>query len=112
VKKFTVGANYSADAITGERFSPGEEVIDTGIPNKESLFMRRSKTRLIKEATIVWLAEEAGFTITKRNGGDSGNAAVVDREDAGLGGGAPEAGEAKAGGGKPSGKRPSGDDEG
>jgi hypothetical protein len=36
VKKFTVGANYSADAITGERFIPGEEVIDTGIHNKES----------------------------------------------------------------------------
>jgi hypothetical protein len=110
VKKFTLGANYSADAITGERFRPGEDVIDTGIPNKESLFMRRSKTRLIKEATIVWLAEGAGFTVTKRNGGDSGNAEVVDREDAGLGGGAPEAGKVKAGGGKPSGKRPSGDD--
>ena len=112
MRKYKVDANYFADAITGKRFAVGEEIIDTGIPNKETLFMRRSKTRLIKEETLVWLAEEAGFTITKRNGGDSSNAAVVDREDVVSGGGAPEAGKAKAGGGKPSGKRPVGDDAG
>ena len=110
MKKYTLEANYFADAITGKRFASGEEVIDTGIPNKESLFMRRSKTRLIKEETVVWLAEEAGYTVTKRNGGTVGDAAVVDRADVVVGGGAPEAGAVKAGGGKSAGKRSVGND--
>jgi hypothetical protein len=102
-KKFKTGSNYG-DAVTGERILPGAEVFDTGIRNAKTPWIGRGKTKVIKEDTIVWLAEQAGFTVTKRNGGDSGNAKVVDGTDVSVGGGEAEAGEVEAGG-KPTVKR-------
>lgn len=93
----TVNANF-ADALTGERIFPGERVIDTGFPNIMHPYSLDGKTLFVKESTIVELAEAAGL-IVKRNVGDSGDAAVVDGEDVGVGGGEGEAGEAEAGGG-------------
>lgn len=93
-----------ADAITGERCTPGEKVFDTGVKNRSTTYLRNHRTRVVKEATIVWLAEQAGYTITKRDAGDSGNAEVVDGEDASVGGGEAPVGKAKAGG-KPTAKR-------
>lgn len=99
-----------ADAITGERVSPGQRVFDTGKRNLRAPYMSNSRTRVIKEETIVWLAKEAGLKIcgdncdcksTKRV---SEPAQVVEREDVGVGDGASEAGEAEAGG-KPAAKR-------
>ena len=90
----------SADAITGERLSFTEPVLDTGVANKKQPCMGNSRTRLIKESTIVWLAEAAGYTLTKRDAGDSGDAKGVDGEDASVGGGAGPVGEAETGGGE------------
>ena len=90
----------SADAVTGERLRSSDPVLDTGIANKRQPCMNNSRTRLIKESTIVWLAEAAGYTLTKRNAGDSGDAKGVDGEDASVGGGADPVGEAKTGGGE------------
>jgi len=95
----------ACDCVTGERVFPGEEVFDTGCINRKMMY-RGGRTRFIKEATIVWLAEQAGYSVTKRNAGNSGNAEVVDGEDASVGGGAVEAGKPKAGR-KPSAKRSS-----
>ena len=96
-----------ADAVTGERCVPGERVFDTGVRNLPGSYMANHRTRVLKEATIVWLAEQAGYDVVKRDAGDSGNAKVVDGEDASVGGGTVEAGKAKAGGSKPA-KRSSG----
>jgi len=90
----------SADAITGERLSFTEPVLDTGVANKKQPCMGNSRTRLIKESTIVWLAEAAGYTLTKRDAGDSGDAKGVDGEDASVGGGADPVGKAETGGGE------------
>lgn len=92
-------AGNCADALTGERVFPGEEVFDTGLPNKRHPYQNAGRTLFLKEATIVWLAEEAGL-IVKRDGGDSGNAEVVDGEDVGVGVGEVEAGEVEVGGSK------------
>lgn len=89
-----------ADAITGERCAPGERVFDTGIRNRVAPYMSNHRTRVLKEATIVWLAEQAGYDVVKRDAGDSGDAEVVDGADASVGGGEAEAGEVKAGGSK------------
>jgi len=97
-----------ADAITGERCAPGERVFDTGIRNRVAPYMSNHRTRVVKEATIVWLAEQAGYTITKRDAGDSGNAKSVDGADASVGGGEVEVGAPKAGGSKPTKRRASG----
>ena len=93
----TTGANLG-DAITGARILPGERVFDTGYAHKNSPWAGRGKTRVIKEDTIVWLAEQAGYTVTKRNAGDSGNAKVVDTTDVESGDGEVEVGEVEAGG--------------
>lgn len=98
----------AADSLTGERITPGERVFDTGIRNKRTPYLGHSKTRLLKEATIVWLAEQAGYTVTKRDAGDSGNAKSVDTADVESGDGEAEAGEVKAGGSKPAKRRASG----
>lgn len=98
MKKFVKLSGNAGDALTGERIFPGEEVFDTGIKNARSPWIGRHKTRVVKEETIVWLAEQAGFTITKRNAGDSGNAAVVDRADVVSGEGEAKVGKPKAGG--------------
>lgn len=93
----TAGANLG-DAITGDRVLPGERVFDTGYSHKGSPWMGRGRTRVIKEDTIVWLAEQAGYDVVKRDAGNSRNAKVVDREDVSVGGGEVEAGEVEVGG--------------
>jgi hypothetical protein len=102
-----IGSN-AGDAITGERIFPGETVLDTGIRNHATPFMRMSRNRVVKEETIVWLAEQAGYTLVKRDAGNSGNAKSVDAGDVESGVGEVEAGEAKAGGSKPAKRRSSG----
>lgn len=87
------------DAITGERIFDGADVFDTGYRNKRVPF-DNSKMKLVKEETIVWLAEQAGYALVKRDAGDSGDAEVVDGADVSVGGGAVKAGKAKAGGRK------------
>ena len=96
------------DAVTGERIFPGERVFDTGCKNKHNTFLRRGKTRFVKEATIVWLAELAGYDVVKRNAGDSGDAESVDGEDVSVGGGEDSVGEAPVGGRKASSRRSNG----
>ena len=90
-------ANYG-DAVTGERIFPGEKAFDTGLRNKSTTWLSRGKTRLVKEETIVWLAEQAGYDVVKRDAGDSGDTKVVDRTDDHARGGEAKAGKAKAGG--------------
>jgi hypothetical protein len=92
-----VSSNY-ADALSGERIFPGEDVVDTGFVNKEFPYQSNGKTKLVKEDTIVRLAEAAGYALVKRDAGDSGNAEVVDGEDASVGGGEGPVGAVKAGG--------------
>ncbi len=97
-----------ADALTGDRVGPGERVFDTGIMNRRKPYMGNTKTRILKESTIVWLAEQAGLVVVKRDAGDSGDAEVVDESNVGVGGGEVEAGEVEAGGRKPVKRRSSG----
>lgn len=91
----------AADTITGERIFPNEAVWDTGIKNLVYPF-DNYRTHVVKESTIVWLAEEAGL-IVKRDAGDSGDAEVVDGADAGVGDGEAPVGKVKAGGRKSAG---------
>ena len=91
-----------ADAVSGERIFPGESVVDTRFSNQVTPYMRDTLTRFVKESTIVWLAEQAGYDVVKRDAGDSGDTKVVDESDVSVGGGAAEAGKAKAGGRKSS----------
>lgn len=93
-----------ADAITGERLTPGDRVFDTGVKNRVAPYMNNQRTRMLKEETIVWLAEQAGYDVVKRDARNSGNAEVVDGADASVGGGEAEVGKAKAGR-KPAAKR-------
>ena len=96
---FFVMNGNACDCVTGERIFPGEEAFDTGCLNKKMSY-RGGKTRFIKEDTIVWLAEQAGYTLTKRNARNSSDAKGVDGEDVSVGGGAPPVGEVEAGGGE------------
>jgi len=91
-------SSHNVDAITGERISRGASVFETDYRNKGTN-LGASRMRLLKEETIVWLAEEAGYSVTKRAKRDSGDAAVVDGADVGAGGGTVEVGKAEAGGG-------------
>ena len=103
-----VNSNF-ADALTGERIYPGERVFDTGISNKSKPYQSNGKTRLLKEDTIVRLAEDAGFKVV-RGGGDASVVADDDAiveptrevvgKDVGVGDGKAKAGKAKAGGRK------------
>jgi len=103
-----------ADAITGERIGPNQRALDTGFKNKRTAYMANSRNRVVKEETIVWLAEQAGLKICgdkcscKSDERVSEPAQVVEREDAGVGDGAGEAGAVEAGGSKPSKQRSSG----
>jgi hypothetical protein len=100
--------NFNAgDAITGERIFPGERAFDTGIPNVSNFSMSETLNRFVKEETIVWLAEQAGYTLVKRDAGDSGHAEGVDGEDASVGGGETAIGKAPAGGSKATKRRSS-----
>jgi hypothetical protein len=88
------------DMITGEMADRGEMILDTEIRTITFKPVRNQRTMFIKESTIVWLAEKAGFTLAKRDAGDSGDTEVVDESDASVGGGETTAGKAKAGGRK------------
>ena len=94
--------NSGADAITGERIFPGDTVLITDYSNMITPFMLDNPTRVLKEETIVWLAEQAGYDVVKRDARDSGDTTVVDGEDAGVGNGEVEAGSVKARRGKAS----------
>lgn len=85
------------DALTGERVFPGERVFDTGFANRKTPWLTRGKTRVLKEDTLVKVLEDAGYVV-KRDAGNSGNAEVVDGEDASVGGGEASAGEVEVGG--------------
>ena len=95
---FMYSGDNRADSITGERIYPHDVVFDTGYNNVSAPHALNGRTRVVKESTIVWLAEAAGYDVVKRDAGDSGNAEGVDESDVGGGGGAPEAGKAKGGG--------------
>ena len=97
-----------ADAITGERLRPGENVLNTKINNVFGPYMGDTLTRFVKEDTIVWLAEQAGYTLTKRDAGDSGDTEVVDGTDASIGGGEGPVGKTPVGGSKATKRRTSG----
>ena len=97
-----------ADAVTGERIFPGESVLDTNINNVMVPYMSDTLTRFVKEDTIVWLAEQAGYTLTKRDAGDSGDTEVVDGTDASIGGGEGPVGKTPVGGSKATKRRTSG----
>lgn len=87
------------DMITGERVEPGERIMDTEIKTINYNPVRNNRTMFIKESTIVWLAEKAGYTLVKRDAGDSGDAASVDTTNVGVGDGEVEVGEVEVGGG-------------
>ncbi len=76
-----------ADAITGERIYPGDSVLDTNIANVPVPYMGDMLTRFVKESTIVWLAESAGYTLTRSNEGNSSDTENMDRENVSVGGG-------------------------
>ena len=95
---FMLSGDNRADAVTGERLFPHDVVFDTGYNNVNAPHSVNGRTRVVKESTIVWLAEAAGYVVTKRDAGNSGNAEGVDESDVSGGGGAPEVGKAKGGG--------------
>ena len=95
---FILSGDNRADAVTGERLFPHDVVFDTGYNNVTAPHSLNGRTRVIKESTIVWLAEAAGYDVVKRDAGDFGNAESVDESDVSGGGGAPSVGKAKAGG--------------
>lgn len=90
-----------ADAITGERISPGESVLDTNINNSVTPYMTDTLTRFVKESTIVWLAESAGYTLTRSDAGNPSNTEDLGGEDAIVGGGETPTGNAKIRGKSP-----------
>jgi len=94
VNNLTEFSIYSsgADAITGERIFPGESVLDTNINNSVTPYMTDTLTRFVKESTIVWLAEQAGFTVTRSDEGDSRDTTSVDSTNASNGTGTPKVG--------------------
>jgi hypothetical protein len=91
------------DILTGERVNPGDNIIVTGILTRSynpQHAMRTQRELFIKEETLVWLAEKAGYALVKRDAGDSGDAEGVDAGDAESGDGEAEVREVKAGGSK------------
>lgn len=100
-------SSHNRDAITGERINHGELVVETPFRNRAAN-LGSSRLRLIKEDTVVWLAEEAGYVVTKRDAGDSGDAEVVDGADVVVGRGEASVGGASAGGRKGAGRRSNG----
>ncbi len=76
-----------ADAVTGERIFPGESVLDTNINNSVTPYMTDTLTRFVKESTIVWLAESAGYTLTRSDAGDPSDTTDLGGEDVIVGGG-------------------------
>ena len=102
---FVYAGDNCADVVTGERCYPHDVVFSTGYQNTPALYRENGRTRVLKESTIVWLAEQAGYVVTKRDAGNFGDAENVDGQDVGVGDGEVEAGEVEVGGGKASGGR-------
>ena len=104
-----MGTTYAADCVTGERMNRNDRVLDTGYPARDSVWLRKTRTRFIKEATLVKLVEKAGWKICECGESKSDDAGVgvssvaprVVNEDVGVGAGEVEAGEASSGGSKP-----------
>lgn len=89
------------DILTGERVNLGDMILPTGILTRTYAPERSIRTQrelFIKEDTLVWLAEKAGYALVKRDAGDSSDTEVVDGTDASVGGGETPAGEAPLGG--------------
>ena len=97
-----------ADAVTGERIFPGESVLDTTIDNVPVPYMADTLTRFVKESTIVWLAESAGYTLTRSNERDPSDTEELGGGDATSGGGETPIGASSTGGGKTPNRRSSG----
>lgn len=96
IRKHEGGRIY--DVITGDRVELGENILDTEVLTRSHnplRAMQSQRTLFLKESTIVWLAEKAGYTLTKRDAGDSSDAEVVDGTDASVGGGEAPVGEAE-----------------
>lgn len=99
IKHDNAGRIY--DILTGERVYRGDSILATGIltrsfnPNNA---MRSQPELYIKEDTLVWLAERAGYALVKRDAADSGDTKVVDGTDASVGTGEASSGEATLGG--------------
>ena len=104
---WTIFNDNAADAVTGMRIYPGERVFNTGKPNIVDPYSNHSRMRLLKEETIVWLAEQAGYTVSRNDGASGADrvsagtpepAPVVEREDADAGSGEIATGADSAGG--------------
>lgn len=103
LQEYVSGRIY--DMLTNEPAVKGDMILDTEIKSGAYRPIKNNRTMFIKESTIVWLAEKAGYTLVKRDAGDSGNAKGVDAGDVESGDGEVEVGEAEAGGGaKPAGR--------
>lgn len=102
----TTHNNGYYDSFTGERISAGKKVLITDLSNRVGM-RSGTRTKVIGEDTIVWLAEQIGLRVVDGNARDSGNAESVDAGDVESGDGEAEVGEVKAGGGKPAKRRAS-----
>ena len=94
--------DYGADCVTGDRLVPGDSFLNTGLDNMPTPYMSENSYRLIKESTIVWLAEQAGYDVVKRDAGDSVDATVVDGANVSGGGGETKVGKVSSRGSKTS----------
>ena len=93
--------NTGGDAVTGERIFPGESVLDTNIANVQTPYMGDMLTRFVKESTIVWLAESAGYTLTRSDAGNPSDTEDLGGEDVIVGGGETPTGNSKVRGKSP-----------
>lgn len=111
-----MGTTYAADCVTGERMNVNDRVIDTGYGVKDSIWLRKTRTRFIKETTLVELVEKAGWKICECGDAKSDDSSVgvsdvasgVGNEDAGVGAGKAPVGKVKAGGSKATKRRSDG----
>jgi len=103
----TTHNNGYYDSVTGNRISAGKKVLITDLSNRVGM-KSGTRTKVIGEDTIVWLAEQIGLRVVAGDARDFGDAKVVDATDVESGDGEASVGEVKAGGGKPTKRRASG----
>ena len=84
---YVLSGDNRADAVTGDRIYPHDVVFDTGYSNFAAPHGLNGRNRVVKESTIVWLAEAAGYTLTRSDEGDSGDAEDVGGEGVSVGSG-------------------------
>ena len=99
----TTHNNGFYDSVTGERIQSGKKILITDLSNRVGL-RSGTRTKVIGEDTIVWLAEAIGLRVVAGDARDSGDSEVVDGADVVVGGGEASAGEDPVGG-KPVSKR-------